>query len=715
MPYKAEWQENLELLIDFIIESKEHIENIDKKFLQLEERPEDDKLINDIFRSIHTVKGGAGMLNLHNMQKLAHKLETVLNIYRDHKKVSDLSGIETLLAGCDILNVLLAEVADKLEAQNFDLDPKNSTVDGMLDRVEILIVSLQGKTPENSSAPASEASEAEAPVVRLITKINFNKSFFDSCAAFHLLIEKKIKDNMWTEESQKQFSDQAIKLSFALDYVSKGDFDTDFIPIQSAVDELSKDETSHSETSLNRIFKLVEDLKEKVLKGWTPSPVESNEIENLSEIVGHLSKETMVDEPESKKIKTESAESKTIRIDQKLIDSLMNLVGEVIVARNSFEQILRNAQSDPSISPVLFKDLRDSTKNIVRISEDMQSNVMQMRMIPVKNLFSKFPRLVRDISKKVSKKVNLHLEGEHTDIDKAIAEDVADPLLHMVRNSVDHGIETPEERIRAGKDETGNITLRAYHEGNSIMIEVRDDGKGIDKNRILAKAIEKNLVSPEMANNLTEEQILKFIFAPGFSTAEKLTDISGRGVGMDVVNSNIKKLNGKTHISTVVGQGTVIKLELPLTMAVMDSLLVKVSSNIFAIPLEVVLETIKVKVSSLKTVAHKSLYSLRGEVITLEWLHELMDTPSHLHSSEKEITVLIIQHEKGKFGLVVDSIYRQEEIVVKALPDYLSSCSFVSGASVLGDGKTILILDMTKVLDLGQKQGTLDNNQQLAS
>jgi len=396
------------------------------------------------------------------------------------------------------------------------------------------------------------------------------------------------------------------------------------------------------------------------------------------------------------KKKESEADNKTIRIDQKLIDVLMNLVGEVIVARNSFEQILRNAQGQASLVPEGFvRDLRDSTKNIVRISEEMQRNVMQMRMIPVKNLFQKFPRLVRDIGKKSGKQIELVLVGENTDIDKGIAEDVADPLLHMIRNSIDHGIETPEQRKSAGKNPYGTITMSAKHEGNNIVIEVRDDGKGIDKNRILSKAIDNGLVTRENGANLADEEILSFIFAPGFSTADQVTDISGRGVGMDVVNSNITKLNGKIHISTEVGKETVIKLLLPLTMAVMDSLLVKVGGSIFALPLDAVLETVKIRVADLHTIGKKSVYSLRDKVLPLEWLHEQMSIKSEINESGT-ITVLVIKGEAGRFGLIVDSIYRQEEIVVKPLPEVVAN-TLVSGASILGDGKAILILDVSKL------------------
>lgn len=660
MPHNEEWKENLELLSGFIVEAKEHTENIDKKFLELEDDPSNEGLINDIFRSIHTVKGGAGMLNLVNMGRLAHKIETLLNFFRDQKKVTDVTAIEILLQGCDLLNKLLCIVEGKIADDNFDLDPADPAIDAMIEKVGAVDDACRGviSTPVEAKVPSPLLQNSKKILV------SSGKSLVDH-------IQLSI-DQINIFPMDKVTLD-LVKFATALDLAVPGENEEHVLEIQSSF--LKAKDLEHGEER-----SVILESAKFLIKRITSPFEEKEEFKDAG----------------AAKSKSPDNESKTIRIEQKLIDHLMNLVGEVIVARNSFEQILRNAQKDPQVPEAFFKDLRDSTKNFVRISEEMQNNVMQMRMIPVKSLFQKFPRLIRDISKKSGKKIELELIGEHTDIDKAIAEDVADPLLHMIRNSIDHGIELPEDRLKAGKAEAGKIIMRALHEGNYIIIEVKDDGRGIDKERILRKAIENNLTTKEASVSLTDEEILAFIFAPGFSTAEKITDISGRGVGMDVVNSNIKKLNGKIKVSTELGKGTVIRLELPLTMAVMDSLLVKVGAGIYALPLEAVIETIKIPSAQLRNIAYKQIYSLRGEVIGVEWLHRLMNVETLNHTDR--ITMLVLKIGNEKCGLVVDSIFRQEEIVVKALPEYLSGPSVVSGASILGDGKAILILDIAKVM-----------------
>lgn len=677
MSQVEEWKENLELLSGFVVEAKEHTENIDKKFLQLEVEPENEALINDIFRSIHTVKGGAGMLNLLNMGRLAHKIETLLNFFRDQKMVTDLSAIEILLQGCDLLNTLLIEVEDKIAASDFDLDATNPIIDEMIVRVEDMDACCRG------------GADSRPKVSSAISHADVKRSLHASGLAIIEFIDRCIVGRH--SLPMDEITAELVKFATAMDLALPGEHENLVLDIQTIF--LKAKDLEDPEEREGLLSAAKSQIQTIVLPPKTPEPV------------AEARKEAKVQ-------KASEQEGKTIRIDQKLIDSLMNLVGEVIVARNSFEQILRNAQKDTSVPETFFKDLRDSTKNFVRISEEMQTNVMQMRMVPVKSLFQKFPRLVRDISKKSGKKIELDLIGEHTDIDKAIAEDVADPLLHMIRNSIDHGIELPADRKRAGKPEAGKITMSAFHEGNYIIIEVKDDGRGIDKNRILKKAIENKLTTADAAANLSEEEILGFIFAPGFSTAETITDISGRGVGMDVVNSNMKKLNGKIKISTDLGKGTTIRLELPLTMAVMDSLLVKVGPSVYALPLEAVLETIKIDATQLRTVAQKNLYSLRGEVIGIEWLHRLMNLKSQ--NDTGRITILILKHGTEKCGLVVDGIYRQEEIVVKALPEYLSSSSVVSGASILGDGRAILILDMSKIIDASMTKA-IHYGEQLAS
>jgi len=313
-------------------------------------------------------------------------------------------------------------------------------------------------------------------------------------------------------------------------------------------------------------------------------------------------------------------------------------------------------------------------------------------------VFQKFPRMVRDITRKNNKKVQIILQGEDTEIDKGIAEDLADPLVHIIRNAVDHGLETPDERKLAGKAETGTIILRATHEGNFIIIEILDDGRGIDTEAVLNKAIEKGLIDVDHADSLTQEEICSFIFHPGFSTAQKITDISGRGVGMDVVMTNLKKLKGNVQVSSEPGQGTKVRLEVPLTLVLVDALLSQVADQTFAIPLEAIAETIKVQNSDIKLLMNKKVTTLRGEVVSVARLADLLGITHEQKNTEDEQTLIILKHGNSKLGVVIDRILRKEEIVVKPLPDYLAAIPGLSGASILGDGRSILILEPAELI-----------------
>jgi len=313
-------------------------------------------------------------------------------------------------------------------------------------------------------------------------------------------------------------------------------------------------------------------------------------------------------------------------------------------------------------------------------------------------VFQKFPRMVRDITRKNNKKVQIILQGEDTEIDKGIAEDLADPLVHIIRNAVDHGLETPDERKLAGKAETGTIILRATHEGNFIIIEILDDGRGIDTEAVLNKAIEKGLIDVDHADSLTQEEICSFIFHPGFSTAQKITDISGRGVGMDVVMTNLKKLKGNVQVSSEPGQGTKVRLEVPLTLVLVDALLSQVADQTFAIPLEAIAETIKVQNSDIKLLMNKKVTTLRGEVVSVARLADLLGITHEQKNTEDEQTLIILKHGNSKLGVVIDRILRKEEIVVKPLADYLAAIPGLSGASILGDGRSILILEPAELI-----------------
>ncbi len=400
--------------------------------------------------------------------------------------------------------------------------------------------------------------------------------------------------------------------------------------------------------------------------------------------------------------------SATIRVDHEKLDHLMNLIGELIINRNRYTLIARHleeAHSDADISHVA-QSLSETTYAMARISDDLQDTIMKVRMVPVASVFSRFPRLVRDLSRKSGKEVDLILEGEETELDKSVVEVIGDPLVHLIRNSVDHGIESADERIAKGKPPKGKVVLRAFHKGNSVAIEIEDDGKGIDPDKMREVAIRKEIITPEDAKMLDDREALELIFAPGFSSAEVITDISGRGVGMDVVRTNIKNLKGSVNISSEIGKGTRFTLLLPLTLAIIDALMVTVAEEMFAIPLDSVSETTKIDADLLTDINGRKALTLRGEVLGIIELAEILNLPQP--EEEPEMLSVVVIHDNGRrLGIVVDSLLERQEVVIKPLGSYLGDLKGISGATIMGDGSVILILDPHEIYTVSTSKATM--------
>lgn len=389
----------------------------------------------------------------------------------------------------------------------------------------------------------------------------------------------------------------------------------------------------------------------------------------------------------------EKAATSSIRVDYEKLDHLMNLIGELLINRNRYAMIAKNLESNAAEIDIasVAQDLSETTYAMSRVSDDLQDTLMKVRMLPVSSVFSRFPRLVRDLSRKVNKEVELVFEGEETELDKSIIEAINDPLMHLIRNSVDHGIEDAETRAALGKPAVGTVTLRAYHKGNSVVIEIEDDGKGIDPDKMREVAVNKGIITPEEARNLTDREATELIFAPGFSSAKVVTDISGRGVGMDVVRTNIKNLKGNIAIHTVPGQGTRFTLSLPLTLAIIEALMIKMGNQMYAIPLDAVATTTKLESKILTSINGRKAVTLRGEVLGIVDLGELLNLPETLNNDI--ISVVILQDNDRRIGLVVNQLLDRQEIVIKPLGMYLNNIQGLSGASIMGDGSVVLILD----------------------
>jgi len=386
----------------------------------------------------------------------------------------------------------------------------------------------------------------------------------------------------------------------------------------------------------------------------------------------------------------------------------MNTVAELIISKTMISHIVERFESLElsGAQDELVKELRKSSVYLDQVSKEIQASVLGIRMVPVKTIFTKFPRMLRDLAKASGKKIELQMVGEDTEIDKSLIEELGDPLIHLIRNSADHGIEAPEARLKSGKPETGTVTLRARHEGDSVVVEIEDDGKGIDPVVIKRKALERGLITQDRADTMSDDEAVDMIFLPGFSTAQKITDISGRGVGMDVVRSNVRRLNGRVSVKSLVGKGSIFTLKLPLTLAIIDALLMRSGGQVFALPGTAVEETLLVPVETISHLTQRKAINLRGEVLGVSSLRELLqfkngDEP---HAAGAELPVVVVSTQGRRMGLIVDAFMRRQEMVIKPLAPYLASLPGISGASIMGDGGVVLILDPAELMTLAVQE-----------
>lgn len=669
-------------LEEFLADAREQMEQLDNLLLALGRGVASREELDAVFRLVHTVKGSSGYLALEALSGLAHAFENVLGIMRQ---------IEGFQLGSDALDLFLeASAGIKTLLEVVASGQRCQPPEALLARLEAMSERLSGEAELTGPARPIRAGSGR-----------------DESALIFL-------------ESARQY-EEALSLCLAR-LRSAADSRLDSATLDLAFRSAHSMKSSAQYMGYEAILACARDLESWIGAASGPGPCDAAALaallERLEFLLCEMRERSAGAQPaasgaEAVSIRGGSASvassqapvadnaPKTMRIDAALLDHFMNLVGELIVVRNALSHMQRSLESDRSLPAATAKELSVSVQGVQRISESMRQAVMDMRMVPIRQVFQKFPRMVRDISRRTGKEVDLVLKGEETEIDKAIAESIVDPLVHLVRNAADHGIEEPDDRAASGKSRRGTICLSAMHEGNSIVIEVRDDGKGMDPAKILAKAVEKGVVGAEDAEGMDEAAILDLIFAPGFSTAEKVTDISGRGVGMDVVRTNIRSVGGRIGVSSKVGEGSAIRLELPLTMAVIESLIVSAGGQIFAVPTSAVVEMLKVPVGKVRSLLGKSAFTLRGRVIGLSSMAALLGLPDR-SSSEGETPVLILGCGDELAGFAVDALLRREEIVVKPLPPYLAVIPGLAGASILGDGKAILILEAERLCDLAR-------------
>ncbi len=643
-----------EILEDFLVEAFELIEQMDQDLVELESNPENLELLNSIFRVAHTVKGSSSFLNFDILTELTHHMEDVLNkARRDELKITP-SVMDVILESVDMMKALL----EGIQASGVDTECGIEIADicAKLDAIS--------KGEDVASAGASESEEvAQEP------------------------IPAQEETPEVAEEAPQPAEDEP-------DYADMSDEEVE-------AEILRLIEEKKAAKDAKKAGKSTETSQEpEVAKEAAPAPVEepSPAPKAAAPAPKAEAKKAPQEKPAAKK--APSAPEQTIRVEVKRLDHLMNLIGELVLSKNRLLKIYDDVEERYEGEKFL-EELNQVVSAVSLVTTDLQIAVMKTRMLPVSKVFNRFPRLVRDLSRDLNKDIELILSGEETELDKSIVEEIGDPLVHMIRNSCDHGVEDPETRVANGKSEKGTVHLKAYNEGNQIVIEIKDDGAGMDPEFLKMKALEKEVITEQEADNMSDKESYGLIFRPGFSTAAKVTGVSGRGVGMDVVKTNIEKLNGIIDIESELGKGSIFKLKIPLTLAIMQALLVSTQEEYFAIPLSSVLETVRVSLDEIYTIEGKNVLKLRNEVLSLVRLSDMFGVDEVFTSSEHAY-VVVIGLAENKLGIVVDGLVGQEEIVIKSMGDYLKGIEGIAGATIRGDGGVTLITDVAAMMNLAK-------------
>lgn len=645
-----------EIFEAFVVESTELLENLSQDLMLIEETPEDEELLNRIFRAFHTIKGTSSFMGFDKISTLTHSAEDILNKLRKFELKVNQEIIDVLLEVYDYLTLMIQRVKNGEDISDVDYSQT-------LHKIEIL---KSGGSLENAKDSSEESSE-------------------------------EISVQQTSHESREIGSKVEEVLKLAPEIVSKkGDFTPEeYALIDAAFQELNKELMSQSdqkvdvETVFKEKAKQEEDLSTNVVK-------ETQIVEDTSKVEVAEASQIATTKETTKSQAASVASTETIRIDVSRVENLMNLSGELVLGRNRLEQITRNLLAG-ELTKENLKELEETTSQIDFITSEIQASVMRMRMIPIGKLFQKAPRIVRDLSKQFKKKIQLVMEGEETEIDKGIIDELSDPLVHMLRNACDHGIESPEERVKLGKPEVGTVYLGAEQEGNNIVIKISDDGRGMDPEKLKSKAIEKGLITPEEASQMSDKEAFQLIFQPGFSTAQIISNVSGRGVGMDVVRTNILKLKGMIDIESEKGVGTTFIIKLPLTLAIIQGLLVKVHSEIYAIPLASVLEVVDCDVSKVNTINKREVIRIRSDILPLIRLSKVLNVNGVNDSLENKY-VVVVGIGEFRVGLVVDELLGQQEIVIKSLGDFLGHIKGIAGVTILGDGSVVIIIDVGELV-----------------
>ena len=674
----------------FLDESHEHLQSLNEGLLRLEENMEEISVVNDIFRNAHTLKGMSATMGFAKIAELTHEMEDVLDLVRKEQLKLNEDIMDTLFKCLDSLEQMVDSVG-------------NGEAEDVVDVSDLVakLSSISKGTPPPAAAPAAGGAAA-APAAGDASGGAGSDLGIDD---IDLDVMKKAKDagmnvfhvKVTLMESCVLKAARSVMVMHALDEI--GDVIKSIPPAEDL-------EQEKFERSFDIILATASDAEAVTNAVDTVSEIEDIGVEELDPDALAKPAEpapaapAAAAAPAPKKAaapaKKEGAkaaapkkqhQSQSVRVDIEKLDTLMNLMGELVINKVRLEQIGQTHR---------MSDLMETLEQMDRVTGDLQNIVMKVRMVPVSAVFNRFPRMVRDVSKELGKEINLTIEGEETELDRTVIDEIGDPIMHLLRNSLDHGVESPDAREAKGKPRVGEVGLIARHEGNNVVIMITDDGAGIDASKIRRKAVEKGMITQDEADRLDDADAVRLIFLPGFSTAEQITDISGRGVGMDVVRSKIEALSGHVDVETHIDEGSVFKIKLPLTLAIIQAMLVRVQEEMYAIPLTSIDSTVNIEPTDIQTIQNKEVIVLRGEIIPIVRMEEALQVP-HVKDSE-ELFVVVVHAGEAKAGIVVDNLIGQQEIVIKTLGNLFAGLKLFGGATVLGDGRVALILDVATMI-----------------
>jgi two-component system chemotaxis sensor kinase CheA len=678
----------------FIDESNDHLQSLNENMLRLEQQPEDISVVQIIFRSAHTLKGMSATMGFEDLAALTHEMENVLDLVRNSKLRMNGNIFDTLFKCLDALEAMVQDVINGGTGKG--------DVAQLVDRLKGVV---KGDDGSNGAAKAANTRQSE-PSSLVLDQYQLSV-LGQSLESGHQVyyIEVKVREDCLLKAARAYMvfdvlerNGEVVKSFPSVQEIEQEQFESSFsVYYISQVDEQLLQSSISRVSEIESVVLTPVDQKSLADLGRSSSN-ESQAVEAIKEIAAAVALPVVIAAPAAaiidKSVATRSVPAasssgssgpRTIRVDIERLDSLMNLFSELLIDRVRLEQLA---------SEVRRNDLTETVEHMARVSADLQNIVLKLRMVPVESVFNRFPRMVRDLAKSLDKKVDLVITGAETELDRTVIDEIGDPLVHLIRNAVDHGIEPIADRVKLGKSENGTVHLRAFHSGNHVFIEIEEDGKGINRPKVLETAIKRGVVTAEEAKNLTDDEVNMLIFEAGFSTADKVSDISGRGVGLDVVKSKITSLGGHVSVYSTLGSGTKFSIQLPLTLSIIAAMLIKQGSEKYAFPLSSIVETGSVKKTDIKTMHGNSMIDYRQSIIPVVSLAKLIDSPDYRDDEEAETEMLVIRKGDKLAAILVDDFIGQNEIVLKPLGKYLrDSVGVISGATILGDGQVALIVD----------------------